>query len=163
MRRISRTMFVRAAEMVRRPGLFRAENDADACRSFAAVEWHYSDRLLAEDNGLWLREGDSAHRFNGSPWHATKGTHARRVRLCSVPRIGCERRARCTGKPPHTGWAGPGVKQRRAHVARHHHPKGRVDPSGALPDAEHDTHMAGLQLIIEVSEDCADHARSCRP
>jgi hypothetical protein len=39
-------MFVRAAEMVRRPGLFRAENDADACRSFAAVEWHYSDRLL---------------------------------------------------------------------------------------------------------------------
>jgi len=24
---------------------FRAENDADACRSFAAVEWHYSDRL----------------------------------------------------------------------------------------------------------------------
>jgi hypothetical protein len=31
-------MFVRAAEMVRRPGLFRAENDADACRSFAAVE-----------------------------------------------------------------------------------------------------------------------------
>jgi hypothetical protein len=27
-RRISRTMFVRAAEMVRRPGLFRAENDA---------------------------------------------------------------------------------------------------------------------------------------
>jgi hypothetical protein len=37
---------VRAAEMVRRPGLFRAENDADACRSFAGVEWHYSDRLL---------------------------------------------------------------------------------------------------------------------
>ena len=31
---------------VRRPGLFRAENDADACRSFAAVEWHYPDRLL---------------------------------------------------------------------------------------------------------------------
>jgi len=26
-------------------GFFRAENDADACRSFAAVEWHYSDRL----------------------------------------------------------------------------------------------------------------------
>jgi hypothetical protein len=26
---------------------FRAENDADACRSFAVVEWHYSDRLLA--------------------------------------------------------------------------------------------------------------------
>jgi hypothetical protein len=71
-RRISRTMFVRAAEMVRRPGLFRAENDADACRSFAAVEWHYSDRLLAEDNGLWLREGDSAHRFNRSLWHATR-------------------------------------------------------------------------------------------
>ena len=47
MRRISRTMFVRAAEIVRRPGLFRAENDADAGRSFAAVEWHYSDRLLA--------------------------------------------------------------------------------------------------------------------
>src|SRR5688500_9781118 len=45
-RRISRTMFVRAAEMVRRPGLFRAENNADACRSFAAVEWHYSDRRL---------------------------------------------------------------------------------------------------------------------
>jgi hypothetical protein len=45
-RRISRTMFVRAAEMVRRPGLFRAESDADVCRSFAAVEWHYSDRLL---------------------------------------------------------------------------------------------------------------------
>jgi hypothetical protein len=39
-------MFVRAAEMVRRPGLFRAENDADASRSFAAVEWHDSDRVL---------------------------------------------------------------------------------------------------------------------
>jgi hypothetical protein len=25
--------------------LFRAENDADACRSFAPVEWHDSDRL----------------------------------------------------------------------------------------------------------------------
>ena len=25
---------------------FRAEHDADARRSFAAVEWHYSDRLL---------------------------------------------------------------------------------------------------------------------
>jgi hypothetical protein len=45
-RRISRAMFVRAAEMVRRPGLFRAENDADACTSFAAVEWHDSDRFL---------------------------------------------------------------------------------------------------------------------
>jgi hypothetical protein len=45
-RRISRTMFVRAAEMVRRPGLFRAENDAGARRSFAAVERHDSDRLL---------------------------------------------------------------------------------------------------------------------
>src|SRR5687767_6347823 len=40
-------MFVRAAEMVRRPGLFRAENDPDGCRSFAAVEWHDSDRLLS--------------------------------------------------------------------------------------------------------------------
>jgi hypothetical protein len=28
-------------------GCFRAENDPDAFRSFAAVEWHYSDRLLA--------------------------------------------------------------------------------------------------------------------
>ena len=46
MRRISRTMSVGAAEMVRRPGLFRAKNDADACRSFARVEWHDSDRLL---------------------------------------------------------------------------------------------------------------------
>ena len=26
--------------------IFRAEHDADACRSFAAVEWHYLDRLL---------------------------------------------------------------------------------------------------------------------
>jgi hypothetical protein len=25
----------------------RAENDADAGRSFVAAEWHYSDRLLA--------------------------------------------------------------------------------------------------------------------
>jgi hypothetical protein len=41
-------MFVRAAEMVRRPGLFRAENDADVCRSFAAAEWHDSDRLLGQ-------------------------------------------------------------------------------------------------------------------
>jgi hypothetical protein len=31
-------MFVRAAEMVRRPGLFLAKNDADACRSFSAAE-----------------------------------------------------------------------------------------------------------------------------
>jgi hypothetical protein len=41
-------MFVRAVEMVRRPGLFRAENDADARRSFAAVEWHDSDRVLVK-------------------------------------------------------------------------------------------------------------------
>ena len=31
-----------------RRGFFRAENDADARRSFAAVEWHYSDRLLVD-------------------------------------------------------------------------------------------------------------------
>jgi hypothetical protein len=37
-RRISRTMFVRAAEVVRRPRLFRVENDPDARKSFAAVE-----------------------------------------------------------------------------------------------------------------------------
>ena len=29
-----------------RGGFFRAENDADVSRSFAAVEWYYSDRLL---------------------------------------------------------------------------------------------------------------------
>jgi hypothetical protein len=27
-------------------GFFQAENDADVCRSFAAVEWHYSERHL---------------------------------------------------------------------------------------------------------------------
>src|SRR5687768_11378236 len=27
-------------------GFFRADNDEDTCRSFAAVEWHDSDRLL---------------------------------------------------------------------------------------------------------------------
>lgn len=32
-----------------RRGVFRAENDADACRSFAAVEWHYSERLLGSE------------------------------------------------------------------------------------------------------------------
>jgi hypothetical protein len=63
-RRISRTMFVRDAEMVRRPGLFRAENDADACRSFAAVEWHYSDRLLARFYGSGRSNGKiGIHRF----------------------------------------------------------------------------------------------------
>jgi hypothetical protein len=41
-------MFVRAAELVRRPGLFRAENGADAGRFFATVEWHDSDRLLGQ-------------------------------------------------------------------------------------------------------------------
>src|SRR5687768_3737416 len=40
-------MSVRAAEMVRRPGLFRAENDTGACKWLAAAEWHDSDRLLA--------------------------------------------------------------------------------------------------------------------
>ena len=30
-----------------RRGFLGAENDPDAVRSFAAVEWHYSDRLLA--------------------------------------------------------------------------------------------------------------------
>jgi hypothetical protein len=44
-------MFVRAAEMVRRPGLFRAENDAGTCRSFAVAEWHDSDRLLGKCEG----------------------------------------------------------------------------------------------------------------
>ena len=38
-----------------RRGFFRAENDADARRSFAAVEWHYSDRLLVPLNGGELR------------------------------------------------------------------------------------------------------------
>jgi hypothetical protein len=52
-------MFVRAAEMVRRPGLFPAENDADACRSFARVDWHDSDRLL-DDVGA--PEANSSHR-----------------------------------------------------------------------------------------------------
>ncbi len=28
-------------------GFFGAENDPDGCRSFAAAEWYYSDRLLA--------------------------------------------------------------------------------------------------------------------
>jgi hypothetical protein len=46
-RRISRTTFVRAAEMVRRPGLLQAETDAGAFRSLAAAEWHGSDRFLA--------------------------------------------------------------------------------------------------------------------
>ena len=32
-----------------RGGFFGAENDADACGSFAAVEWHDSDRLLVQD------------------------------------------------------------------------------------------------------------------
>jgi hypothetical protein len=32
-----------------RRGVFRAENDADVCRSFAAVEWHYSERLLGSE------------------------------------------------------------------------------------------------------------------
>ena len=27
-------------------GLVRSENDADVRKSFAAVEWHYSNRLL---------------------------------------------------------------------------------------------------------------------
>jgi hypothetical protein len=29
--------------------IFRTQNDGDACRSFAAVEWHYSDRLLGRN------------------------------------------------------------------------------------------------------------------
>jgi hypothetical protein len=35
--------------------VFRAENDADACRSFAAAEWHGSDRLLAPKSNCQLR------------------------------------------------------------------------------------------------------------
>ena len=42
--------------------IFRAENYADTLRSFVAVEWHYSDRLL----GLFRRSkrglSDGAHR-----------------------------------------------------------------------------------------------------
>ena len=32
-----------------RRGFLGAENDPDAGRSFAAVEWHYSDRLLGPE------------------------------------------------------------------------------------------------------------------
>jgi hypothetical protein len=57
-RRVRSVMFAHAGETVSRPclreravsreaaGTVRAEHDADASRSFAAVEWHYSDRLL---------------------------------------------------------------------------------------------------------------------
>ena len=35
-----------------RCGFFGAENDADSCGSFAAVEWHDSDRLLGTPERL---------------------------------------------------------------------------------------------------------------
>ena len=37
-----------------RGGFFGAENDADACGSFAAVEWHDSDRLLGRANEVQI-------------------------------------------------------------------------------------------------------------
>jgi hypothetical protein len=41
--------------------LFRAENDVDARRSFAAVEWHYSDRLLGQTGSSLGQSYCSAH------------------------------------------------------------------------------------------------------
>ena len=36
--------------------IFRTENDADACRSFAVVEWHDSDKLLVRVLGCSLHK-----------------------------------------------------------------------------------------------------------
>src|SRR5687767_11682529 len=71
-------MFVRAAEMVRRRGLFWAENDADACRSFFAVEWYYLDRLL-----------DIERRVSQDGHHHLLRRHGlrRRCVLCQLPEI----------------------------------------------------------------------------
>jgi len=44
---ISRTI-APIAEMVRAAGTVSGRNEADVCRSFAAAEWPYSDRLLRE-------------------------------------------------------------------------------------------------------------------
>jgi hypothetical protein len=51
------------------PGFFRAENDADGCRSFAAVERSMSDRLL-------LQLDD---RHTVSAFRLMTGTEARHV------------------------------------------------------------------------------------
>jgi hypothetical protein len=58
-----------------RRGFLGAENDADAGRSFAAVEWHYSDRLLARI----IHEGFYCNR--------RCLTQARRARLAGRRRV----------------------------------------------------------------------------
>jgi hypothetical protein len=49
---------------VRRPRPFPAENDADVGRSFAAVEWHYSDGLQVNRRG-----GHHAHCWIAAASH----------------------------------------------------------------------------------------------
>ena len=48
-----------------RRGFLGTENNPDAGRSFAAVDWHYSDRLLGSEGGLHLLpvEGEGLRRF----------------------------------------------------------------------------------------------------
>ena len=50
-----------------RRGSLGAENDADAGRSFAAVEWHYSDRLLARIGYKETIRGNPAESSLDSP------------------------------------------------------------------------------------------------
>lgn len=52
--------------------IFCAENDADACSSFAAAEWHDSDRLLGSE--AW-EEGRQLHRQPHVPADAEATGH----------------------------------------------------------------------------------------
>jgi hypothetical protein len=45
--------------------IFSAENDADAGRSFAAVESNYSDRLLGADLFVWIGPMEFWRRCRG--------------------------------------------------------------------------------------------------
>src|SRR5690348_2711774 len=45
--------------------IFSAENDEDAARSFAAVEWNYSDRLLGADLFVWIGPVEFWRRCRG--------------------------------------------------------------------------------------------------
>ena len=62
-----------------RRGFFRAENDTDTGRSFAAVEWHYSERLLG--SGIYTEGGGLVARLMRSIW--TREEDARLILVVS--------------------------------------------------------------------------------
>ena len=77
-------MFAHAGETVRRPGLFRTKNDADACRSFAAVESSGEDPLQIPGEAVGANRSAAIGNVAVGPNQISAG-HARIVSAAKGP------------------------------------------------------------------------------